>query len=79
MMVLESDYLPVGTLHIVTCTGAKLGRENCDICIPDLNVSKVKILLWPKYLNNIQLCLDESFQRKFQNSGLSEILKLTFS
>ncbi|XP_045215756.2 angiogenic factor with G patch and FHA domains 1-like isoform X1 [Mercenaria mercenaria] len=41
VMVTESEYLQIGTLYIVTCTGAKIGRENCDICVPDVNVSKV--------------------------------------
>lgn len=41
VMVVESECLAVGTFFIVTCTGAKIGRENCDICIPDFNVSKV--------------------------------------
>ena len=44
VMVTESNCLSVGTLFIVTCTGATIGREkdmNHAIRIPDINVSKV--------------------------------------
>ena len=43
-MVTESNCLSVGTLFIVTCTGATIGREkdmNHAIRIPDISVSKV--------------------------------------
>ena len=44
VIVTESNCLSVGTLFIVTCTGATVGREkdmNHTIRIPDLSVSKV--------------------------------------
>ncbi|XP_052278410.1 angiogenic factor with G patch and FHA domains 1-like isoform X4 [Dreissena polymorpha] len=40
MIVTTSDSLSVGTLFIVPCTGSVIGREKCDVIIPDLNVSK---------------------------------------
>ena len=47
-MVKESEHLQVGSLNILTCTGATIGRENNmghSIVIPDLQVSKVRLYL----------------------------------
>ena len=44
MIVLESSCLEVGSLNIITCTGATIGREqglSHGLLIPDINVSKV--------------------------------------
>lgn len=42
-VVLESDVLEEGSLHIITVTGAVLGRdeEQCDLVIPCNTISKV--------------------------------------
>ena len=49
VIVSDSDKLDPGSLIIVTCTGATVGREKDQghaICIPDINVSKVIIIAW---------------------------------
>ncbi|WAR00725.1 AGGF1-like protein, partial [Mya arenaria] len=47
MIVTASDHLSVGSLFIVPCTGASIGREKAAITIPDLNVSKAKVQSCP--------------------------------
>ncbi|KAL4228321.1 Angiogenic factor with G patch and FHA domains 1 [Mactra antiquata] len=40
VIVTDSDCIDIGTFYMITCTGGKIGRENCDINIPDINISK---------------------------------------
>ncbi|XP_074651280.1 angiogenic factor with G patch and FHA domains 1-like [Tubulanus polymorphus] len=55
LMVRESEYLQMGSLHLVTCTGGTIGREadqNHIIVIPDPLVSKAHAeLLFDEDLN----------------------------
>lgn len=41
LIVEESSKLQLGSLLLITCTGAIVGRDkNCQLCIPDVSVSK---------------------------------------
>lgn len=42
LIVEESSKLQIGSLLLITCTGAVVGRDkNCRLCIPDVSVSKI--------------------------------------
>ncbi|XP_052795780.1 angiogenic factor with G patch and FHA domains 1-like isoform X1 [Mya arenaria] len=66
MIVTASDHLSVGSLFIVPCTGASIGREKAAITIPDLNVSKLHATI--SY--NQDSCVYEIVDNASQNGTL---------